>query len=224
MITTVVHCAAQQTGRAGVAHGAARIVDTRHHTARTKSPTKSPRRKGTSPMRTNRTAAAALTGATALALALTGLAATTAGAAAGKAGPTCVPRDVTLTVHDVQRPINHQLITVTNTSSRACVVHGAPHVSFDKDTRDIPVFTDSQPGPAFFILQPGDSAYAGLRTSSGDGSGTHLRTVKSLSVGYDDGNGSTKWRHSIPEVKGTVVDSAAAVTYWNDDPAAALGW
>ncbi|MFI1254935.1 DUF4232 domain-containing protein [Streptomyces netropsis] len=128
------------------------------------------------------------------------------------------------TVRNVSRPINHQLLTVTNTGSEPCVLVKAPLLGFDNDT-----YVGAQPieesaPQAVVTLKPGQAAYAGIRLSSADGSGENGRDVRTLHVFLDSGEGSEGGPDSITLPKATWIDDSAAVTYWQSNAADALVW
>ncbi|GGR34649.1 DUF4232 domain-containing protein [Streptomyces netropsis] len=136
----------------------------------------------------------------------------------------CSTTSADFTVRNVSRPINHQLLTVTNTGSEPCVLVKAPLLGFDNDT-----YVGAQPieesaPQAVVTLEPGQAAYAGIRLSSADGSGENGRNVRTLHVFLDSGEGSEGGPDSIALPKGTWIDDSAAVTYWQSNAADALVW
>ncbi|MGW3563500.1 DUF4232 domain-containing protein, partial [Streptomyces sp. NPDC000941] len=81
-----------------------------------------------------------------------------------------------------------------------------------------PVYEDSKP-QAVVTLAPGETAYAGIRTSSADGSGQNGYKVTSLEV-YLEGSDDSK---SVELPGGSVyIDDTAQVTYWQSDLSNAL--
>ncbi|MET9417052.1 DUF4232 domain-containing protein [Streptomyces klenkii] len=173
-------------------------------------------------MRTARITATGLTLAAAL---LAGTAATTAQAQAAEPAPVpaCSLANTKTTVRNVPRPINHQLLTVTNTSSKPCFAYGAPHLAFDAAQHVVPVVDDSIP-QAVVTLEPGRSAYAGINLSAADGSGTDGRYASVLRVSFDEGDGTESRARTVKLPKGTWADSKAAVTYWQSEVDLALMW
>ncbi|GAA3750118.1 DUF4232 domain-containing protein [Streptomyces tremellae] len=147
----------------------------------------------------------------------------TAGTLSPAAGePPCTTAHTRVTVAKVVRPVNHMLLTVTNTGSTRCAAYGAPVVGFDGDQSPLRVLDDSVP-QAVVELEPGDSAYAGILLSSADGSGTHGHHVTSLRAGFENrdlepiGTPTT-----LPVPGGAYEDDSAFVTYWQSTPALAL--
>ncbi|HWU10689.1 MAG TPA: DUF4232 domain-containing protein [Streptomyces sp.] len=128
--------------------------------------------------------------------------------------PTCTDANTKLTVTSVPRPVNHMLLTVTNTGSKACYAYSYPFLKFGGAQSVPQVFEESKP-QAVVTLSPGQSAYAGIRTSAADGSGTGGYSTKDLAVGFQDASAGSAGRMvSVPLGKETYVDSTLAVTYW----------
>ncbi|GHG58599.1 DUF4232 domain-containing protein [Streptomyces griseocarneus] len=168
-------------------------------------------------------AAAALSGAAVL----TTVAGPAQAAPRAERGPVtaiCSTTSADFTVRNVSRPVNHQLLTVTNTGSESCTLIKAPLLAFDDDTYvGAQAIEDSAPQSAV-TLKPGQSAHAGIRLSSADGSGENGRDVRTLHVFLDSGDGSEGGPDSIALPKGTWIDDSAAVTYWQSDVSDALRW
>ncbi|MEV6313305.1 DUF4232 domain-containing protein [Streptomyces sp. NPDC051840] len=121
------------------------------------------------------------------------------------------------------RPVNHMLLTVTNTSSQACSTYHYPFVRFGEAQSTPPVFEASKPQAVVTVL-PGESAYAGVLTSSADGSGTGGYSTKKATVHFQgrDAGGSTGPSANAPLSKAVYVDSTLKVTYWQTDIDTAL--
>jgi hypothetical protein len=120
----------------------------------------------------------------------------------------------------VSRPLNHLLLTVTNTGSKNCDLIGYPAVRFDEAQSVPPAFEDSKP-QAVVTLAPGESGYASVRLAAADGSGSGGSTAKSLAVFFN--NGATADHPSLP-AKGVYVDDSIGVSYWQSTMADALAW
>ncbi|WP_066952211.1 DUF4232 domain-containing protein [Streptomyces lushanensis] len=120
----------------------------------------------------------------------------------------------------VSRPLNHLLLTVTNTGSKNCDLIGYPAVRFAEAQAVPPAIEDSKP-QAVVTLAPGESGYASVLLSAADGSGSHGYTAKSLTVYFDKGQGAA--RPSLP-AKGVYIDSSLSVSYWQSDMGDALAW
>ncbi|MEU9701201.1 DUF4232 domain-containing protein [Streptomyces sp. NPDC047981] len=117
----------------------------------------------------------------------------------------------------VARPLNHLLITVTNTGKKNCDLLGYPYARFGEAQAVPPVDEATRP-QAVVTLAPGESGYAGVRLSAADGSGTHGYTTNSLTVGFRNG---TVANPSLAG-KGVYVDSSLRVTYWQRSMGEAL--
>ncbi|EME99072.1 DUF4232 domain-containing protein [Streptomyces mobaraensis NBRC 13819 = DSM 40847] len=175
-------------------------------------------------MRTSRLAASALLAVTTLALAAgTSAAAPAARPHAASKTAACSAAHTKLTVQNVSRPINHQLLTLTNTGSTKCDAVAHPYLGFDNDQSVTSVVEDSKP-QAVVTLAPGESAHAGIALSAADGSAGHGRWARTLRVGLDGGSGPAGEVVNVPLPAGTWIDDSAAVTYWQADPADALVW
>ncbi|MCE7080643.1 DUF4232 domain-containing protein [Streptomyces sp. ST2-7A] len=147
------------------------------------------------------------------------------GSRAGKGIPVlsaCTPSTTDLTVAPVSRPINHLLLTVTNTGNTTCAPYNHPYLRFDQGQSVMQVVRSSVP-QAVVVLEPGESAYAGIRTSSADDG--EVTPVEGLEVFLTDRNGRTVGNPvTLPVPAGTAEGASAAVTYWQSDRADALMW
>ncbi|MFI6335948.1 DUF4232 domain-containing protein [Streptomyces sp. NPDC050535] len=133
----------------------------------------------------------------------------------------CSPAATRTTATVVSRPLNHVLLTVTNTGSKNCDLVGYPAVRFGDAQSVPPAIEDSKP-QAVVTLVPGESGYASVLLSAADGSGSDGYTAKSLEVYFDTG-ASAAARPSLP-AKGVYVDSSLSVSYWQTEMADALAW
>lgn len=128
----------------------------------------------------------------------------------------CTGAHVKVTVAKVKRPLNHMLLTATNTGSTPCNAYGAPYLRWDDAQAATPFLEASKP-QAVVTLAPGESAYAGIMYQSADGSGNSGHTARTLGVlfGNRAGDGSTGPAVTLPLPKGGIfTDSSAWVTYW----------
>ncbi|MFI8005433.1 DUF4232 domain-containing protein [Streptomyces sp. NPDC086010] len=135
----------------------------------------------------------------------------------------CDGGNTKLTLKPVTRPLNHMLLTVTNTGSTACNAYYYPFLRFGEAQSVPQVFEESKP-QAVVTLNPGQSAYAGVMTSSADGSGTGGYSTRKLSVSFQGraGSGSSGPSANVPLGKAVYVDSTLTVTYWQSDMGDAL--
>ncbi|MEU6705056.1 DUF4232 domain-containing protein [Streptomyces wuyuanensis] len=136
---------------------------------------------------------------------------------------TCTGENTKVVVSEVSRPVNHLLLTVTNTGSRNCAAYHAPLLRFDDEQSATRTIDDSKP-QAVVTLAPGRSAYAAITLSSADGSESNGRTAKRLTVHFAPrgGSGSTGAPTELTLPAGTYKDDNAAVTYWQSDMSDAL--
>ncbi|MFE9726969.1 DUF4232 domain-containing protein [Streptomyces sp. NPDC005794] len=129
----------------------------------------------------------------------------------------CTDTNTELAITSVPRPVNHMLLTVTNTGSTACNAYYYPTLRFGEAQSVPPVIEESQP-QAVVTLSPGQSAYAGIVTSSADGSGTDGYSTTDLEVGFQNVDaGSAGGTVSVPLGEEVYVDSTLAVTYWQTE-------
>ncbi|MFD8384056.1 DUF4232 domain-containing protein [Streptomyces sp. NPDC059679] len=133
-------------------------------------------------------------------------------------GP-CDINKLTVGVKSVQRPVNYMVLEVNNHAGVDCNMPGYPILKFGEDAQAAtPVYEDSKP-QAVVTLAPGETAYAGIRTSSADGSGQNGYKATSLEV-YLEGSDDSK---SVELPGGSVyIDNSAKVTYWQSDLTNAL--
>ncbi|MER5471455.1 DUF4232 domain-containing protein [Streptomyces sp. NPDC002685] len=120
----------------------------------------------------------------------------------------------------VSRPLNHLLLTVTNTGSKNCDLTGYPIARFGEAQSVPPVAEETHP-QAVVTLAPGESGYAGVLLSAADGSGGNGYTAKTLEIGFA-AQGRTA-RPALP-AKGVYVDDKLTVTYWQQDLDDALAY
>lgn len=148
-------------------------------------------------------------------------------APASSAKPVTCEGSVTKTVAaPLNRPVNHMLLTVTNTGSKTCYLYGYPAVRFGEAQAVPPVIEESHP-QAVVTLQPGESGYASVNLSAADGSAAHGHTVKSLTVYFQGraGNESVGKGAQPPlPAKGVYVDDSLKVTYWQQSMDDAITW
>ncbi|GGP95657.1 DUF4232 domain-containing protein [Streptomyces roseolilacinus] len=138
----------------------------------------------------------------------------------------CTSANTKLTVKAVPRPLNHMLLTMTNTGSRPCNACLHPYLQFGQAQAVSRVVEDSKP-QTVVTIEPGRSAYAGVLTSSADGSGTDGYSTKDLHVsfqGRDGESGATGPAVHVPLGKSVYVDNTLAVTHWQSTSADALDW
>jgi uncharacterized protein DUF4232 len=135
----------------------------------------------------------------------------------------CTGANTKVTVSKVSRPINHLLLTVTNTGSKACNAYHAPLLRFDDGQAATQIMDESKP-QAVVTLAPRQSAYASILLASADGSGENGGTAKTLAVMFAprDGSGSIGNPHVLTLPADTYIDDTAAVSYWQSSMSDAL--
>ncbi|MEU6604971.1 DUF4232 domain-containing protein [Streptomyces shenzhenensis] len=146
-------------------------------------------------------------------------------ASAGKP-VTCEGSTTKTVAAPLNRPVNHMLLTVTNTGSKPCFLYTYPAVRFGEAQAVPPVIEDSRP-QAVVTLAPGESGYASVNLSAADGSGTNGRTEKSLTVYFHGRSGNESvgaGAHPALPAKGVYVDDSLEVTYWQQSMDDALTW
>jgi hypothetical protein len=119
----------------------------------------------------------------------------------------------------VSRPLNHLLLTVTNTGTRNCDLTGYPIARFT-DAQAVPPVAEETHPQAVVTLVPGESGYAGVLLSAADGSGGNGYTAKTLEIGFDKGRSATP---ALP-AKGVYIDDKLTVTYWQQNLDDALAY
>ncbi|MEV5603104.1 DUF4232 domain-containing protein [Streptomyces sp. NPDC052299] len=139
-----------------------------------------------------------------------------------KSAVTCTGANTKVTVTKVSRPLNHLLLTVTNTGDRPCYAYHAPMLRFDGAQAVFRVLQDSKP-QAVVTLAPGRSAYASIGLT-GEPNGQKPYPSKHLGVTFADRadaplNGSPV-ELTLPA--GTYWDDNGFVTYWQSEMADAL--
>ncbi|MFD8918461.1 DUF4232 domain-containing protein [Streptomyces sp. NPDC059569] len=136
---------------------------------------------------------------------------------------TCTGANTKVKVSQVTRPINHLLLTVTNTGSKNCDAYYAPALRFDEAQAATQIIEESQP-QAVVTLAPGESAYASI---SLNGDGNPNIPAKELTVHFigraNQGSvGSPAGPLKLPT--GTRIADDTSVTYWQYEMADALTW
>ncbi|WP_326660730.1 DUF4232 domain-containing protein [Streptomyces sp. NBC_00385] len=129
---------------------------------------------------------------------------------------TCTGGNTKLSITEVSRPVNHMLLTMTNTGSKACNAYYYPYLKFG-EAQSVPNTFDESKPQAVVTINPGESAYTGVMTSAADGSGSNGYSTQDLSVSFQnrDGNSdNTGSSVSVPLSKSVHVDSSLTVSYW----------
>ncbi|ARZ69203.1 DUF4232 domain-containing protein [Streptomyces sp. HU2014] len=122
----------------------------------------------------------------------------------------CTADNTEIIATPVSRPLNHMLLTITNTGSKMCDLKGYPIVRFDEAQSVPPVMEQTKP-QAVTSLAPGKKGYAGVILSAGDGTGGEGRTAQSLEIGFEGGG---RMAEAALQAKGVHIDDSLRVTYW----------
>ncbi|THA70793.1 DUF4232 domain-containing protein [Streptomyces sp. A0958] len=139
-----------------------------------------------------------------------------------KSPVTCTGSNTKVTVTKVSRPINHLLLTATNTGDRPCYAYHAPMLRFDGAQAVFQVLQSSRP-QAVVTLDPGQSAYAGIALT-GEPNGQKPYQSKHLGVIFADrGNAPVNSSPAELTLPGTTYwDDNGFVTYWQSEMDQAL--
>ncbi|GAB7035847.1 DUF4232 domain-containing protein [Streptomyces sp. NPDC021749] len=123
----------------------------------------------------------------------------------------CTGAQVKVTVTKVNRPLNHLLLTATNTGSMPCYAYAAPYLRWD-GAQAATAFLDKSRPQAVVTLEPGKSAYAGIMYQSADGSGNSAYTARTLGVLFANRaeNGSTGPAVRLALPKGGITTDSSA--------------
>ncbi len=121
----------------------------------------------------------------------------------------CSASDVKITAKKVSRPLNHLLLTATNTGSKTCMLPQYPAARFG-EAQSVPPVAEATKPQSLTGVEPGKSGYAGVLLSSGDGSGENGYETNTLTIPFEDGSIATV---ALP-AGGVYVDTALTVTYW----------
>ncbi|MFI0901469.1 DUF4232 domain-containing protein [Streptomyces sp. NPDC020983] len=152
---------------------------------------------------------------------------TTAKAPASSRKPvTCEGSDTRTVAAPLNRPVNHMLLTVTNTGSTTCYLYAYPALQFTGAQAVPPVIDDSHP-QAVVTLRPGESGYASVTLAAADGSGQDGYTAKTLTVHFYGRSGTESTgaaAHPPLPAKGLYIDSTLRTTYWQQTMDDALNW
>ncbi|MFE9700192.1 DUF4232 domain-containing protein [Streptomyces sp. NPDC006270] len=134
--------------------------------------------------------------------------------------PACTTANSTVKVSSVSRPINHLLLTVTNTGSTNCAAYHAPFLRFDGAQAVYPTYDDSKP-QSVVVISPGKKAYAGIALLGEPGQNKPVKSAN-LGVIMVDKNNQSKGESTLKLPAETYTDGLGFVTYWQSDIETAL--
>ncbi|WJV46990.1 DUF4232 domain-containing protein [Streptomyces flavofungini] len=171
-----------------------------------------------------RTTATTLALAATLSLAAFAGSASASGTGAEATPVTCTAAHTTVTVKKVDRPVNHLLLRAKNTGTKPCYAYHAPYLRFGQSHAATAVLRESVP-QAVVTLEPGQSAYAGIRTESPEGTdGFRTKKLGVLFANRAMNGGAGSMTHPKLPTGGVYVDDSAFVTYWQSTASDALAW
>ncbi|WP_326610992.1 DUF4232 domain-containing protein [Streptomyces scopuliridis] len=135
----------------------------------------------------------------------------------------CTGDNTKVKISRVSRPINHLLLTVTNTGNKNCDAYYAPALRFDDAQAVTQIIEDSRP-QAVVTLAPGESAYASIALGGPEAPDIPVKQLTVHFMGRD--NQGAEGSHSAPLTlpAGTLISDSTSVTYWQADMADALTW
>ncbi|MGW1430856.1 DUF4232 domain-containing protein [Streptomyces sp. NPDC002431] len=144
------------------------------------------------------------------------------GGSTSKSPVTCTGANTKVTVTQVSRPINHLLLTATNTGTAPCFAYYAPGLRFDNAQSAFPVLESSKP-QAVVTLAPGQSGYAAIGLA-GEPDGQEQHKSNHLSVYFTGraNQGSVGSPAELTLPAGTTWADNGFVTYWQADMEDAL--
>ncbi|MFD0023732.1 DUF4232 domain-containing protein [Streptomyces sp. NPDC058382] len=136
----------------------------------------------------------------------------------------CTGDNTKTTVSKVNRPVNHLLLTLTNTGDRPCYAYHAPKLRFDDAQAVFRILDESRP-QAVVTLNPGESSYAAIGLS-GEGDENNLHPSKHLQVNFSSRSfeGSTGTPANVTLPANTYWGDNGFVTYWQFEMADALAY
>ncbi|MFF1412103.1 DUF4232 domain-containing protein [Streptomyces sp. NPDC058289] len=131
----------------------------------------------------------------------------------------CAPGDVSITAStedEISKGVRHILLTLTNTSKKACKVYHYPHVQLGDAQRLVPEIKESAPTPGtpFETIAPGKQTYAALLLSGP----MDEAPAKTMTVQLQDTEVGSKKGEPIkvafPGVDTVYYNDFAKVTHW----------
>ncbi|OIJ90973.1 DUF4232 domain-containing protein [Streptomyces colonosanans] len=139
---------------------------------------------------------------------------------------TCEGSNTKTVAEPLPRPVNHMLLTVTNTGGKPCYLYGYPAVRFG-EAQSVPRADEDSKPQAVVTLKQGESGYASVKLSAADDSGSGGHKVKSLTVYFQGPSGQESvgaGAHPSLPADGTYVDDTLEVTYWQQSMDDAINW
>ncbi|MEU7661121.1 DUF4232 domain-containing protein [Streptomyces lincolnensis] len=151
-----------------------------------------------------------------------------AGTGSGGAKPVdCATGSLRFAIKKVKNPVDHVLITATNTGTKACHLYSYPALRISENSQAVTArIGESQP-QTVVTLDRGATGYAGLITASADRNSETKVTTPAIGVslfGPDEGPTGSGVDVPVPGGSLYVEEDNAQVTYWQDNPNDALAW
>ncbi|MFJ8926363.1 DUF4232 domain-containing protein [Streptomyces sp. NPDC102364] len=145
--------------------------------------------------------------------------------ASSRKAVTCQGSNTKTVAAPLTRPLNHMLLTVTNTGGNTCYLYGYPAVQFG-EAQSVPPVDEGTKPQAVVTLKPGESGYASVLLSAADGSGAQGHTEKSLTVHFSGRTGSENLTPAHPSLpaEGLRIDDSLKVAYWQQSMDDAISW
>ncbi|WLW57234.1 DUF4232 domain-containing protein [Streptomyces sp. YU58] len=139
----------------------------------------------------------------------------------------CATGSLKFAIKKVKNPVDHVLITATNTGSKACHLYSYPALRISENSQAVTARVgESKPGTVV-TLDRGATGYAGLITASADRNSETKVTTPSIGLslfGPDEGPTGSAVDVPVPGGSLYVEEDNAQVTYWQDNPGDALAW
>ena len=139
----------------------------------------------------------------------------------GAGGPRdCSTDMLSFKITPLREPINHVMISATNTSQLPCRLNKYPMLRTLLSQTTFMKAADATKPAGPILLAPGATAYAGVMTNMADGSGGAGRNVPALELQLQPGSpaGGVGRPTSVPMPQSAqYIDSSAIVTYWESD-------
>jgi hypothetical protein len=146
---------------------------------------------------------------------------------AGAGGPRDCSTDMLhFTINPLPEPINHVMISATNTAQVPCHLNKYPLLrTFQAEKTPIAATGSTKPANPV-LLAPGGTAYAGVMTNSPDGSGQNGKNIPTLILqlqpsNADAGGVGRPASVAMPQ-NAQYIDSSAFVSYWESDMQSAI--
>lgn len=139
----------------------------------------------------------------------------------------CTTGSLKFAIKKVKNPVDHVLITATNTGSKACHIYSYPALRISENSQAVTARVGESKPRTVVTLDRGATGYAGLITASADRNSETKVTTPSIGLslfGPDEGPTGSAVDIPVPGGSLYVEEDNAQVTYWQDNPGDALAW